>query len=181
MKALRLTLFSLILTVLLAACAPIPGVKSDAARVESGSIETVFTQAGQKPEVVLQGVIRSAQSTLDVAIYSLTHPDIVKALVDAKKRGVQVRVITDQQEAKSRTQAEALKILREAGIPVKVNSHHGLMHLKMTIADSKVATTGSFNYTKAAATVNDEMLVVIRDPAVARAWKAEFDRMWREF
>lgn len=101
--------------------------------------------------------------------------------MDAKRRGVQVRVITDQQEAQSRTQAEALKILREAGIPVKVNSHKGLMHLKMTIADSKIATTGSFNYTKAAATVNDEMLVVIRDPAVARSWKAEFDRMWREF
>lgn len=70
-KTLRLIVPGLILTVLLAACAPNPGVKSDAARVELGSIKTAFTQqAGQKPEVVLQGVIRSAQSTLDVAIYT---------------------------------------------------------------------------------------------------------------
>jgi phosphatidylserine/phosphatidylglycerophosphate/cardiolipin synthase-like enzyme len=42
---------------------------------------------------MLIDVINSAKETLDIAIYSLTHPDIVAAIKEAKKRGVVVRII----------------------------------------------------------------------------------------
>jgi phosphatidylserine/phosphatidylglycerophosphate/cardiolipin synthase-like enzyme len=122
----------------------------------------------------------SAKQSLDIAIYSLTKPDIVKAIQQAKKRGVEVRIITDQQEAHNRTQEEALKMLKNEGIPIKVNTHQGLMHLKVTIADKSVVTTGSFNYSTSASTTNDEVLVVIRDPAIAKAWDEQFERMWND-
>ncbi|WP_051074193.1 phospholipase D-like domain-containing protein [Effusibacillus pohliae] len=54
------------------------------------------------------------------------------------------------------------------------------MHLKVTIADKSVVTTGSFNYSTAASTTNDEVLVVLRDVEMAKAWDTEFERMWSD-
>jgi phosphatidylserine/phosphatidylglycerophosphate/cardiolipin synthase-like enzyme len=91
----------------------------------------------------------------------------VKAIEKAHKRGVQVRIIMDHQEAQNKFQAQELKMLREKGIPIKENTHRGLIHLKVTIADKSVVTTGSFNYTTAASITNDEVPVVIHDPEMA--------------
>lgn len=141
-------------------------------------MEWAFTQEKQHPEKMLIELIESAESTLDIAIYSLTHPDIVQSIKDARKRGVEVRIITDRIQAGGKSQTEALKILGSAGIPLKVNSHSGLMHHKMTIVDRKAATTGSYNYSKAASTRNDEVLMVIRDTTIAESFSEQFDSMW---
>jgi phosphatidylserine/phosphatidylglycerophosphate/cardiolipin synthase-like enzyme len=147
---------------------------------KSESIQYAFTQANQHPEKLLIDVINSAQKSLDIAIYSLTQKDIVDAIEAAKKRGVAVRIITDHQEAATKSQAEKLKQLLSDGIPIKQNTHKGLMHLKVTIADKATVTTGSFNYTQAASTTNDEVLVVIRDSKIAQDWESQFERMWND-
>jgi phosphatidylserine/phosphatidylglycerophosphate/cardiolipin synthase-like enzyme len=137
-----------------------------------------FPRAGEHPDQAIIGVINSSSSTLDIAIYSLTKPDIVAAIAAAKNRGVAVRIITDRQEAGTKSQAKELAVLKTTGIPIKINSHKGLMHLKVTIADNSTVTTGSYNYTNEATYDNDEVLVVIRDQGVARDWDNEFGRMW---
>ncbi|MCL2336242.1 MAG: phospholipase D family protein [Firmicutes bacterium] len=121
----------------------------------------------------------TAQQTLDVAIYSLTQKDIANGILAAKKRGVQVRVITDKSQlASNKTQRQMIAKFISAGIPVKENTHSGLMHLKVSIVDDKIVTTGSFNYTVSADSRNDENLVVINNPTLALAYQAEFNRMW---
>jgi phosphatidylserine/phosphatidylglycerophosphate/cardiolipin synthase-like enzyme len=142
--------------------------------------EFYFSQANQHPEKALIDVINSSKKTLDIAIYSLTHPDIVAAIKEAKKRGIAVRIISDKIQSSGKTQDEALKLLGSAGITIKINKHSGLMHLKVTIADKKVATTGSYNYSQAASTSNDEVLMVIRDEAAAKSFTEQFDRMWND-
>ncbi|MBX6396549.1 MAG: phospholipase D family protein [Alicyclobacillaceae bacterium] len=179
----KLTLMGIALSASLLAGCGTATLHPNQAAVETGAqayVDWAFTQAGQHPEKKLEDVIGSAKQSLDIAIYSLTKPDIVKAIEEARKRGVAVRIITDQEGAKNRTQQESLKILKGAGIPIKVNTHKGLMHLKVTIADKSVVTAGSFNYTTAASTTNDEVLVVIRDPAMAKAWDEQFERMWND-
>lgn len=160
-------------------CGP-ASVRTASSEVGAGNIQWAFTQEEQHPEKKLIEVIQGAEASLDVAIYSLTYPDIVGAIRDAKKRGVTVRVLTDRIQSSGKTQKEALKLLGSAGVPIKINKHSGLMHLKMTVADKQVATTGSFNYSKAASTTNDEMLVVIRDAAAAEAFAEAFERAWQD-
>ncbi|MFB6364318.1 phospholipase D-like domain-containing protein [Paenibacillus elgii] len=143
------------------------------------NVEFAFTRAGQHPEKVLIDVINSAKETLDIAIYSITHQDIVTAIQDAKKRGVAVRVLTDKTKSEGKAQGKALKILGGAGIPIKINSHSGHMHLKVTIADKKVVTSGSLNY-KASSTKNDDVLVVIREESAAKTFTDEFEKMWND-
>jgi phosphatidylserine/phosphatidylglycerophosphate/cardiolipin synthase-like enzyme len=144
------------------------------------TIEYAFTQEKQHPEKLLNGVIDGAKKTLDISIYSLTERTIVSAILNAKKRGVAVRIITDDQQSSGKAQVDALKKIAAAGIVVKKNSHSGLMHEKVTISDKHVVTTGSFNYSAAASTKNDEVLVVIRDETIAKDWTAEFEKMWKD-
>jgi phosphatidylserine/phosphatidylglycerophosphate/cardiolipin synthase-like enzyme len=114
----------------------------------------------------LINVINSAGGSLDIAIYSLTKPNIVNSILTAKKRGVSVRIITDKEESSSKSQERELNMLSRAGIPTKINSHQGLMHLKVTIADDSTVTAGSYNYTDEATYDNDEVLVIIRSPSM---------------
>lgn len=148
--------------------------------VPVGNIQYAFSQANQHPEKLLIDVVNSANKTLDIAIYSLTKQDIVDAVIAAKKRGVKVRIITDTQQAGGKSQKAELKLIRDAGIPIKKDAHSGLMHMKVTVADGNVVTTGSYNYTENASTDNDEVLVVIRDSKLAKEWTKEFDAMWND-
>jgi phosphatidylserine/phosphatidylglycerophosphate/cardiolipin synthase-like enzyme len=166
-------------TVILSGCGPSATQAATSQSPSSGTqVEYYFTRAQQHPEKALESQINSAKSTLDIAIYSLTKKDIVDAIISAKKRGVAVRIITDRIEAKSKAQEAQLQLLKSVGIPIKENGHSGLMHMKVSIIDKAVVTTGSYNYTQNASTENDEVLVVIHDPGIATNWEGEFQQMW---
>jgi phosphatidylserine/phosphatidylglycerophosphate/cardiolipin synthase-like enzyme len=153
-------------------------LSGSASAAEAQKIETAFTQAGQKPEELLIKAIGEAKTSLDIAINAINHDGIVSAIIDARIRGVYVRVITDRSEAGNAAQAEKLRSLADSGIPVRENTRKGLMDLKMSLIDDYTAVTGSFNYTVNASTVNDEMLVIVRDSNVVKEWKERFEAMW---
>lgn len=142
---------------------------------------TSYYFARQTPNVDQQliKVIDSSKSTLDIAIYSLTKKSIVDAIIKAKDRGINVEIITDKIESSSKSEKAELSLLKAKSIPIKINKHSGLMHLKMTVTDS-IVTTGSYNYTANATNENDEVLVVINDANTAKQWKTEFETMWND-
>jgi phosphatidylserine/phosphatidylglycerophosphate/cardiolipin synthase-like enzyme len=168
------------LLVLSACQPPLSSAIQSPPTVQAGEpeIQAFFPRAGQDPAPVLVKLYSGASTSLDIAIYSLTHPDIVKAIGDAKQRGVQVRVITDNEQAAGNTQKHAVDDLLTLGIPVKVNLHSGLMHLKMSVIDGKTATIGSYNYTQSASQQNDEVMTVVTQPAFVKSCQDEFNRLW---
>jgi phosphatidylserine/phosphatidylglycerophosphate/cardiolipin synthase-like enzyme len=168
------------LLVLSACQPPLSSAIQSPPTVQAGepAIQAFFPRAGQDPAPVLVKLYSGASTSLDIAIYSLTHPDIVKAIGDARQRGVQVRVITDNEQAAGNTQKHAVDDLLTLGIPVKVNLHSGLMHLKMSVIDGKTATIGSYNYTQSASQQNDEVMTVVTQPAFVKSCQDEFNRLW---
>jgi len=140
--------------------------------------QVYFSRQNQHPEQALAELYGKSTTYLDIAIYSLTHPVIVKAIGDAYKRGVKVRIVSDKVQSAGATQKHAMDDLITIGIPIKINTHSGLMHIKCSIIDGKIATTGSYNYSMGASNENDEMLVVINEPWFAQYCQGEFDRMW---
>lgn len=148
--------------------------------ISGSSISVYFPRAGQDAEGKLIEEIGSAKKTLDVTIYSFTDKDVANAIAGDKKRGVTVRMISDKESSGESYQKECLKVVKDAGIPVKVNSHSGIMHLKVSIIDDSAVTTGSYNYTASAQKRNDENLVVISDQTVTGEYEKEFDRMWND-
>lgn len=121
-----------------------------------------------------------AKRYIFVSVYGLTSPLSVKALVGAKKRGVDVRVLTDQDRLRDPKQKAALSALREAGIPIKINRHDALMHLKQVVIDDEVNTNGSMNQTTSGNRYNDERLDIIRDHAVTVKAREKFLSLWKD-
>lgn len=128
----------------------------------------------------LVALYNGARKSIYLAIYGLTYPPIIKALVAAHKRGVDVRLITDRKKLEDRNQRTALETLRLAGIPIKVNKHDGLMHIKQAIVDDLVNTSGSMNQTTSAARYNDERLDVVHDAVSTQRAKDKFLKMWAD-
>jgi phosphatidylserine/phosphatidylglycerophosphate/cardiolipin synthase-like enzyme len=150
------------------------------ANASTNGISYYFSQENQQPDVQLINVINSANNTLDIAIYSITKPNIVNAIIAAENRGVSVRIITDKIESNTASESQELSALQNAGIPIEINTHSGLMHMKVTIADNSIVTTGSYNYTNNATYENDEVLLVINNPTIAQNWDTEFNNMWND-
>ena len=121
-----------------------------------------------------------AQRYIFVAVYGLTSPLSVKALVTAKKRGVDVRIITDRERFQDSKQRMALSTLREADIPIKINRHDGLMHLKQVVIDDEININGSMNHTTSGNRYNDERVDVIRDYAMTIRARDKFLMMWKD-
>jgi phosphatidylserine/phosphatidylglycerophosphate/cardiolipin synthase-like enzyme len=119
-----------------------------------------------------------ARRYIYVAVYTITFPPVVKALIEAKKRGVDVRVITDREQGNDPKQQRALGLLHSAGIPIRVNQHDGLMHLKQVAIDDEINTTGSMNQTTSGHRYNDERLDVIADRAISIKARDKFLAMW---
>ena len=115
-----------------------------------------------------------------VAVYGLTSPQAVKALIAAERRGIDVRIITDRERINDGKQRAALAALREAGIPIKINRHDNLMHLKQVVIDDEVNTNGSMNHTTSGNRFNDERVDVIRDHAVSAKAREKFLSMWKD-
>jgi phosphatidylserine/phosphatidylglycerophosphate/cardiolipin synthase-like enzyme len=128
----------------------------------------------------LVALYRKARRYIYVAIYGLTYPPIVRELVAAKKRGVDVRIITDREKVSDPKQESALRTLRLAGIPIKVNRHDYLMHLKQVVIDDVINTSGSMNQTSSGNQYNDERLDVVFDPITTARARKKFLSMWQD-
>jgi phosphatidylserine/phosphatidylglycerophosphate/cardiolipin synthase-like enzyme len=147
--------------------------------VSAASVEVWYSPDDEPLRRVVQ-IYEQATRYIFVAVYGLTSPLAVKALVEAKKRGVDVRLITDRERLDDPKQKAAASILRGAGIPIRVNQHDGLMHLKQVVVDDEVNTNGSMNHTTSGNRYNDERLDVIRDHAVAVKAREKFLSMWKD-
>ena len=97
-------------------------------------------------------------------------------MIAAHRRGVDVRVIIDATSAKNEYSKHEL--LREAGVPVKVENWGGKMHLKAAAVDGRVVVVGSMNWTSAGEFANDENSLFFRSPRLAADFEAFFDRVW---
>jgi hypothetical protein len=128
---------------------------------------------GCDPTATIVAQLDAAQRQVLIQAYEFTSAPIAKAVVDAKQRGVDVRVILDKVAARgSYTEATFLK---HAGVPVFIDYQHGIAHNKVIVIDGRTVLTGSFNFTKAAEEHNAENLLIIDDPSLA----AQYTRNWQ--
>lgn len=145
-----------------------------------GATLEVYYGPEDLPGEKVVALYEQARRYIYVAMYGFTYPPAVKALVAARKRGVDVRVLTDREKLNDPKQRAALETLRLAGIPVQVNLHESLMHLKQVVVDDAVNTSGSMNQTTSGNQYNDERLDLITDPESSKKAREKFLRMWND-
>lgn len=124
--------------------------------------------------------LAAAQSTIDVAQYLFSDQDLADALVAAKKRGVQVRVIVDTGQAKLKSSRD--EYLAYAGIPVHRmgtgTTYGGKFHHKFAVVDGVTVLTGSMNWSEDTEAWNYENVIVLHDDAIAKAYAKEFESLF---
>ncbi len=145
---------------------------------EPTEIEVYFSPEGGAEDAVI-GEIVSAKREIDVAMYSFTNRRIAQALIDAKQRGVRVRVLVESGSLED--PFSKAKFLYSNGIDVKVYSSKegGILHHKFAIYDGKRVTTGSFNWTSFAEHRNAEDLVLVKSKSIAQKYKKRFETLWQ--
>jgi phosphatidylserine/phosphatidylglycerophosphate/cardiolipin synthase-like enzyme len=139
--------------------------------------ETTVSFQNQTANIVQ--LIDNAQHSIHLAAYSFTSKPIAAALVHAHQRGVDVEVVLDK--SNQTAHYSAATFLANQNIPTRINCRYAIMHDKFMVIDGKTVETGSFNYTRAAEEKNAENVIILRDdPAVARQYDAEWQRLWNE-
>lgn len=133
--------------------------------------------------------INNAKRSIDAALYSLSGTvgaNIAAALLNAKNRGVKIRVIG---EYDNRTTAPWNTLINN-GIPYindrfGNNDGSGIHHNKFFIidyrggaADSIWVITGSWNPTDPGTNDDRQNLIIIQDVALAGAYTLEFNEEW---
>lgn len=142
------------------------------------SVVTGFSPNGEALRLVI-GTIASANTRVDVAAYTFTSKPVAEALVNALRRGVQVRVVADFKQNSDRY--SAITFLANQGVAVRLNDKYLAQHNKFLIVDSVTVQTGSFNYSSAASYKNAEnVIVLLNAPGVASDYQSTFDQLWAE-
>jgi mitochondrial cardiolipin hydrolase len=128
--------------------------------------------------------LQTARRTADLCVFTITDDRISRAVLDAHRRGVKVRIISDAEKAgdlgsdleQFEREGMAVKLLRVfAPADPGVSGH---MHHKFAIFDGTQLVNGSYNWTRGAARVNYENLTDTTDPQLIAAFAAEFARLW---
>lgn len=138
----------------------------------------VFFSPGEGCVAAIQRFIGEAERTLEVCVFTVADDRLTDALLRAHRRGVRVRLLTDDDKVLDR--GSDVRQLHAAGIPTRTDRSANHMHHKFAVADNRTLLTGSYNWTRSAAEHNLENLLITPDAALVRRYAQEFSRLWEE-
>jgi len=120
--------------------------------------------------------LERAKKTVDVCVFTITDDRVSKTIHAAHKRGVKVRIATDDEKAYDR--GSDVERLAKSGIEVRVDEPDHHMHHKFAVFDEARLVTGSYNWTRSAAERNQENVLISDDTRLVRPYREMFDRLW---
>lgn len=153
----------------------------------------IVTEAAIRDEALRLLNTAGSGDRVDLAMFYLAHRDITRALIDAHRRGAQLRVLLDRNEdafghAKNGIpNRQVAWHLQRAGVDVRwCNTHGEQCHNKFLLVrrgdDSAILLTGSANFTRRNLDdLNLETDLVLHGPAAAgplQRCATLFDRLW---
>lgn len=125
----------------------------------------------------LARAIDKTRASLDIAVFDLDNSTIADAILAAHRRGVAVRIVTDDEHGLHNEDSD-LPRLREAGVPLIDDGRSALMHNKFMILDERTIWTGSMNYTINGAYRHNNNVFALDDARAVAAYQAEFEEMF---
>lgn len=113
--------------------------------------ETLMNEMGKQKLISL---IDNAKHHLKISVDVWTYKDASRAVINAKKKGVEVDVVVGN------TADEAVKMLVQSGISVKQGKN---LHYKYMLIDDEILLNGSPNWSMNAFSRSDESFIVLYD------------------
>ncbi len=122
-------------------------------------------------------LIRNAQIYIYIPAFYLTHPDLIDELINARRRGIEIKIIVDETSVNG--DYVDLDKLKQNNIEVKVENWTGKMHMKSIIIDNNILIIGSMNFTKQGERRNDENILIIKNSTnLTTKYKKHFLELW---
>lgn len=120
---------------------------------------------------MVREVLAGAESSIELAMFSLTHPEILEILAAKAAQGIRVQVTLDSMGAGARARIQdrgsetVSEWLKSRGVIIHIPSGKGLMHHKSCVIDSNLIVTGSLNWSDSGFFRNDENVFFISGSA----------------
>jgi len=113
----------------------------------------------------------------ELAVFTITDDRITRAILEAHRRGVTIRIVSDNDKANDL--GSDIQRLASSGLAVRIDRTPVHMHHKFAVLDDRTLLNGSYNWTRGAALENHENVVFHTSPALLTAFKAEFEHCWK--
>ena len=105
-------------------------------------------------------LIDNASSSIEIAMFTFTHPALVEALIKAKNRGVNITLVIDF-HSKNGVSKVAIDKLKKEKIAILSNLSIKLCHHKYIFIDNQTLVCGSANWTKSAFKKNYDCFLIL--------------------
>jgi phospholipase D len=135
--------------------------------LHNSTYDICFTPGDNCANKIIRAITQTKKEIL-VQAYSFSDASIAKALVLARARGVDVRIILDKSQLKARY--GLIPYFISNNINPIIDNEVAIAHNKIIILDRHTVITGSYNYTGAAKNKNAENVVIIDDLKVAEKY-----------
>ena len=129
-------------------------------------------------EEKLIDLIDDAKKRVYIMAFAFTSKNIKDALIVAKERGIDIKVIFDSTQAKSKY--SQYSNLKNYNIAAKLaGSPNHIFHNKVLIIDD-IAITGSYNLSYNADHNNCENILIIKDKTITSKYLNYFNKIWNQ-
>ncbi|HEY9081066.1 phospholipase D-like domain-containing protein [Magnetovibrio sp.] len=147
-------------------------------------------------EAAIVGFIGAAKNTLDIAVQELESRPIAEAVVEARRRGVKVRIVLEgdylvadtfkadpfSPGGKHEPNRDLHAALLRASCEVRTDYNANIFHQKFIVRDRaggrRALLTGSTNFTPTGTHANLNHLVEVKSARVLEQYGLEFDEIW---
>ncbi len=143
-------------------------------RFNGGAYPAVAFSPRGGTEALLLDAISRARRSVDIAMFSFYSQPLAQALLDAKARGVRVRLVADAGQAR---RSEAVRLLQSGGVDLRLTQGRtggfSVMHHKYMVLDGRMAVGGSYNFSNNAEQNNHENTLFSTEPGEVAALLGE--------
>ncbi len=140
------------------------------------SVSVFFSPQDNITNEQILPLIRNAKKYIYIPAFLIMDKFMADELINAKKRGVDVKIILDALNAHSKY--SQIKYLRAGGVEVKAENYAGKLHCKTILIDDEITVIGSMNFSKSGQIYNDENVLVIKNHDITSAYREFFEYLW---
>lgn len=141
--------------------------------------DSAFFSPGDECRRAIIDFCLQAKTSLDICVFTVSDDRLTEAIVAAHRRGVSVRIVSDNDKQNDR--GSDIHKLIDAGIEVRLDKTQYHMHHKFALADQRLLLNGSFNWTRSASDKNEENLTISASQKLLTEFNAVFNTLWEKF
>jgi phosphatidylserine/phosphatidylglycerophosphate/cardiolipin synthase-like enzyme len=151
-----------------------PGVPNPVVTIDGTRVENYFAAEDDTVGNIVRTINGAKQSVYFLA-FSFTQDNIGAAIIAKQKAGLAVGGVFET--TGSNVPTSEYGKMKKDGLAVYTDGNPWVMHHKVIVIDDHITIFGSFNFSDNAAHSNDENLLIVDNAEIAKAFKAEYDRV----